>query len=174
MSGLQSAVLLITAAYGGILSWLDWRTRRLPNWLTLGGAVVALAGRFGFGGTHLFIDGLAAGCVGAAFLLLPFLARGAGGGDVKMMFAAGAIVGWARVLYLLWYTSLAGLALGMGMLLTGKLDNARLKHCARCLFDWRYDRKAGAAELPPKESEKARIPFSVAIAIGVVAALLFK
>ena len=98
--------------------------------------------------------------------------RGAGGGDVKMMFAAGAIVGWSQILMMLWVTSIAGVVMGVVMIICGKLDSARIKHCLRCAFDWRYDRKAGAALLPPKDSERVRIPFSVPITIGMIAALM--
>ena len=88
-----------------------------------------------------------------------------------MLFAAGVIVGWACVLRLLLYTSFAGLALAVVMLLMGRLEGARLQHYARCVFDWRYDLKAGGAALPPKESERARIPFSIAMSIGMLAAM---
>lgn len=160
--------------WGTVLSWYDCRERRLPNWLTVGGAAVALAWRLGYGKDWgLFLDGFVAAVAAGLFLLLPFLMHGAGGGDVKMLLAAGAIVGLARLVNLLLVTSLAGVVMGLGMLLTGHLDGARLKHALRCLFDWRYDRKAGAANLPPKESERVRIPFSIPIAVGTLAALLW-
>jgi len=76
------------------------------------------------------------------------------------------------VLPLIWFTSLAGLALGIGMLLAGALDGSRLKHAVRCLVDWKYDRKAGAATLPSQESERVRVPFSVPITVGLTLALL--
>lgn len=104
------------------------------------------------------------------FLLIPFLLRGAGGGDVKMLFAAGAMVGWTGLLPMLVYMSLAGVAIGVVMLLWGSLDASRLRHYFRCCFDWRYDRKAGKAALPSKESEQVRIPFALAIAVGMLAA----
>jgi Flp pilus assembly protein protease CpaA len=156
-----------------VLSYYDLRWRILPNWLTLGGAAVALAGRLGFGGWPLLLDGFAAAAGAGAFLFLPFLLRGAGGGDVKMLFAAGAIVGWGKLLLLLWVTSLAGLVMGVLMLVSGHLNGARLKHLARCAFDWRYDRQAEAAVLPPKESAQVRIPFSVPIAVGLIVALVW-
>jgi prepilin signal peptidase PulO-like enzyme (type II secretory pathway) len=90
-----------------------------------------------------------------------------------MLFAAGAIVGWARVFALLWATSLAGLVMGLVMLALGQLDGARLLHYARCAWDWRYDRAAAAARLPPKDASCYRIPFSVPIAVGLVAALVW-
>lgn len=163
----------LSLAWAGWLSWVDCRTRRLPNWVTLGGAAVALTWRLGYGGVPLLLDGFAAAVGAGAFLFLPFLVRGAGGGDVKMLFAAGAIAGWSRLLLLLWATSVAGLVMGGIMLLMGQLDGARLKHGLRCLVDWRYDRSAGAAALGPPSSDRYRIPFSVPIAVGLMAALLY-
>jgi len=42
----------------------------------------------------------------------------------------------------------------------------------RMLFDWRYDRKAAAAALPDRESDRVRVPFSIAIGAGVLLVLL--
>ncbi|MDD2597627.1 MAG: A24 family peptidase [Kiritimatiellae bacterium] len=158
--------------WAGCLAWGDCKTRTLPNLWTMGGAAVALVFRAGFGGIPLFLDGFAAACVAGAFLLIPFLLRGAGGGDVKMLFAAGAVVGWGGLFELLWVTSLAGVVMAVVMLIAGELDPARLKHYLRCAFDWRYDRAAGAAVLLPKDSARFRVPFSVPIAVGLLAAML--
>lgn len=162
--------LVLGSVWSIALAYFDVRRRVLPNWLTLGGAAVALAGRWGYGGWPFFADGFAAAAVAGFFLLIPFLARGAGGGDVKMLFAAGAIAGWDRLFTMLWVTSLAGVVTGLLMLAAGALDGSRLRHCARCAFDWRYDRKAGAAALPPKDAARCRVPFSVPIAVGMFVA----
>ena len=168
---------LAAAVYAAVAVWCiaccgwDIRRRVVPNRLTLAGAAVALAARLGYGGWPLLVDGFAAAAVAGFFLLIPFLLRGAGGGDVKMLFAAGAVVGWQGVLPMLWVTSLAGLVMGVAMLALGRLDGARLKHLARCAVDWRYDRRAGALALPPREDARSRIPFSVPIAVGLLAVL---
>jgi len=169
---MAGAELLLVGAWALALSVCDLRWRILPNWLTLGGAAAVLLLRFVMGGSAGFIDSLAAGAVAGAFLFLPFLLRGAGGGDVKMLFAAGAVAGWSRVLFLLWYMSLAGLALAVIMLALNQVEGHRLKHYVRCAVDWRYDRKAGAATLPPKENARVRVPFALAIAAGLLLALL--
>jgi len=166
-------LLLLTGvvAWAGVLSCADCRTRRLPNTLTVGGAAAALVFRLAYGGWPCLVDGFAAAAGAGAFLLVPFLLRGAGGGDVKMLFAAGAMVGWSRLLLLLWATSLASVVMGLVMLALGQLDGARLKHVVRCAVDWRYDRAAGAAVLPPKDSAQFRIPFSVPIMAGLIIVL---
>jgi prepilin peptidase CpaA len=165
---------LLAGVWALALSICDLRSRTLPNSLTLGGAAVVLVVRGGMVGWTGVADALAAGAVAGGFLLLPFLMRGAGGGDVKMLFTAGAIVGWSRVLFLLWYMSLAGLVLAVVMLALNQVEGNRLKHYLRSAVDWRYDRKAGAAALPPKESAKARVPFALAISAGLMLALLVR
>ncbi len=170
---MQFVLLLTVLVWAGYLSWTDWRTRLLPNWLTVGGAVVALVFRLALGGWNSFIDGFAAAAVAGAVLLIPFLMKGAGGGDVKMLFAAGAITGSGKLFMLLWTTSLAGVVMGVIMLLCGQLEGARMRHLVRSLFDWRYDRAAGAATLPPKDSVRARIPFSLPITVGLLVALMW-
>jgi len=161
---------MLISIWASVLSWYDYRERRLPNWLTLGGAVAALGYRLFFGVPGSFLSGFVAACLAGFFLLIPFLLRGAGGGDVKMLFAAGAMVGWAGLIPLMVYMAFAGVAIGLVMLFLGSLDGSRLKHLFRCCFDWRYDRKAGKAALPSKESEQVRIPFALAIAVGMLAA----
>lgn len=156
-----------------ILCWKDCRYRLLPNTYTIGMAVLGLIWRFAFGGIPGLVDGLLGGLVCAGFLFIPFLMKGAGGGDLKMMFAAGIFTGFRYCCAEMLFVSIAGLLLGLMMLIAGKVNAARLKHFLRTIFDWRYDRKSGAENLPEKKDEKTRVPFGVAIAIGTVATLLY-
>ena len=152
----------------------DVRFRRLPNVLTFGGLAVACALSFIFGGVAALTDALlAAGCA-FLFLILPFLLRAAGAGDVKMLAAAAAFLGLREVPFFLLATSFAGLLVAFVMILMKQVSSARLKHAFRTLFDWRYDRKAGRAALPPKDDERSRVPFGCAIAIGAWATLIME
>ena len=150
---------------------MDGRSRRLPNALTLGGLAVALAVDFGEGGGGGLLDGLEAAGLCVLFLLLPFLVRAAGAGDLKMLAACGAFVGARQVLPLLLAVSFAGFFVALVMLAARKVGAARMKHAFRSLFDWRYDRAAGKAALPPREDEKGRVPFALAIAAGTAAVM---
>ncbi len=69
-----------------------WK-RRIPNALTIG---VLIGGLFARGVTGGFADlgsGLAGAALGLAIMLVPFSLRWIGGGDVKLIAAAGAWLG---------------------------------------------------------------------------------
>ena len=85
-------LLVLSALSVGACAW-DLRTRRIPDWLTVpvavAGLVLALAeGGWSSGGWSLV--GLLVGAV----VFLPFVALGyMGAGDMKLMAAAGALLG---------------------------------------------------------------------------------
>ena len=152
----------------------DWKSRRLPNVLTLGGLAAALVFDFGIGGLGGLADGLEAAGVCILFLVLPFLVRAAGAGDLKMLAACGAYAGMRLVLPFLLAVSFAGFFVALAMLVSRKVGAARMKHAFRSLFDWSYDRKAGRAALPPREDEGNRVPFGIAIALGLEVSLVME
>jgi len=166
--------MVLLTPWLAVLCVKDLKTRRLPNVWTLGGLAVGLLVQLGWGGVAGLVDGLEAAGVCVLFLLVPFLVRAAGAGDLKMLAACGAFIGMRQVLLLLLSVSFAGFFVAVGMLVTRKVGAARMKHAFRSLFDWRYDRKAGRAALPPREDEGNRVPFGLAIAIGTLATLVME
>jgi prepilin peptidase CpaA len=91
------SALALTSVAGVI----DWRTRRIPNWLT----VPALLAGIGINSLLLGWRGTGSSLEGAGLalgILLPLvLLRALGAGDWKLMGAAGAILGPARLFVLL-------------------------------------------------------------------------
>jgi len=158
----------LVTVYLVVLSWCDIRYRRLPNILTVGGAVVALAYVFYVSGWSWAALGKSSlgGVIGFSFLLIPFLLRGAGAGDVKMLLAVGCLVGYPNIFMALIWISICGIVLGLLMTVSGHLDWVRVKHYTRCLLDFKYDKVQGKANLPDASQEKVRIPYGVAIATG--------
>jgi len=165
--------LLLATPWLLTLCLWDVKHRRLPNVLTLGGASVCLVAYLGAGGVALAGSGLLAGFLCGLFLYLPFLMKAAGGGDVKMLFACGTLVGMGQVMNLLFFMSIAGFLLALVMWIAGRVDMSRVKHYARALFDFRYDRKLGREALPHRDNERCRVPFGVAIAGGVWATFVW-
>lgn len=89
----EFAISILGLLFTGWAGWLDWRTRRIPNWLTVPALLAGLAINtllFGWTGTKSGLEGAGLGLG----LLLPFvLARGLGAGDWKLMGALGALLG---------------------------------------------------------------------------------
>jgi prepilin peptidase CpaA len=84
-----------------LAGWVDFRTRKIPNWLTVSGLLLGISIHTVVAGwpgakTSLEGAGLALG------LLLPLvLLRGLGAGDWKLMGAVGAFVGPLMFLFVL-------------------------------------------------------------------------
>jgi len=165
--------LCLVAPILAVLCWKDCRTRKLPNAWTFALALLAFAIRFAGGGVGGLVDGALGGLACGAFLMLPFMMRAAGGGDVKMLFAVGVLAGLRLCAAELLFVSVIGLAVAVFMMLSRRVSLARIKHGFRCVFDWRYDRAAGRAALPSVSDERVRVPFGVAIALGTVATLVY-
>src|SRR4051812_43294499 len=73
----------------------DVRYRRIPNWLSMGGVIAGIAMNSflyeGWAGMQFALIGMAVG-FGAYFVL--YMLRAMGAGDVKLMAAIGACIGW--------------------------------------------------------------------------------
>lgn len=156
-------VLFAWAIYGEVLK------RRIPNWLTLSGMAFGLGAALIESG----VPGLKESALGLLIgggVFLPFCLFGlVGGGDMKLMAATGAIVGYPLVLRALTDTCIAGglLAVGIaawnGTLLTAFANAFRIIFGAKKRRD---EKKAGAAAgdrpLP------TMIPYGIAIAAGTI------
>ena len=102
------AMLLVAAIY-------DVRFRRIPNWITVTGAAMGLAlnaflfgppgSWFSLAGVWFSLRGLGLG-FGVYFLL--YVIRAMGAGDVKLMAAVGAMVGWQDWLGIFVITAVLG------------------------------------------------------------------
>ncbi len=104
----QKVEMVLLALLAGAAIY-DVRFRRIPNWLNVTGAILGLLinaligppeGGFGFAAIGL--------AVGFAVQLLLYLLRATGAGDVKLMAAVGALVGWQRWFGIFLTTALAG------------------------------------------------------------------
>lgn len=166
------AVLLSAAA-----SVSDIRSGRIPNRLVLLGLLSGLglayvlgAGGWGFaGGAGLLaaLQGLLAG----ALLLLPlYLLRLLGAGDVKLMAALGALLGWPGVGWLAALSLLAAGLLALLLALRWGIAGRALRHVRDALWGGALWLAAGggvrqALQVP---LSGRRSPHAVAVLLGVL------
>src|SRR4030065_1999811 len=108
--------LLIPLTLTVWIAWGDLRTRRIPNYLTLGTAVAGLAYNFMSQGLPGLVSGILGMLLGFAFLILPYLWGGMGAGDVKALAALGAWLGPAGTGFLFCYMGIAGGLMALGVL----------------------------------------------------------
>ena len=157
-------VLMLLAAIGGAY---DVTSRTIPNWLTAASFLVALALAALVGPTELGFRLLASLVVLGLGLLL-FRQRVLGGGDVKMLVAVAALVGFAMLPRVLLLACAAGgliavvEALRRGIMLPLLLD-AR----DAALYYLSFGRRG---RRPPRTSEGFTVPYAVAIGVGALTA----
>ncbi len=111
-------------------SWIDYKQRKVPNWLNGAIAACGLAAQawhFGWNGIAVGLLGLA---VGFAVLIVPWLMHGMGAGDVKLMMAIGVWLGpWYTLLSFCVGVVVGGIIAGIMILSTGRFWNAYANLC---------------------------------------------
>jgi prepilin peptidase CpaA len=97
----QQTMWLLTLSVALLGGWVDFRTRKIPNWLTLPALVLGIVVHTvaaGWSGAAASLEGAG---LALAVLLPGVLLRGLGAGDWKLMAAIGALVGPLMFLFVL-------------------------------------------------------------------------
>ena len=154
---------LLCALVGAVY---DVVSRRIPNAFTLPAILFGLLLHFSLGGWRQLGSAVAGGLVCGLIFLVFYLAGGMGGGDVKLITAAGCVAGLPLVAPLLILTSLAGGAMAVGLALYHRrLKQTVLNMCALVA----HHGIAGLAPHPDFNLDNAqalRLPYAIAIAAG--------
>ncbi len=163
----DAIVLVIVAAGTGAAAIVDLKTRRVPNALTMSIAAAGIAlAATGFGPVGLGAS--IAGCVLGAALMLPGHVLGAtGAGDVKLLAAAGTLLGPGLTAKAFAATAIAG---GVIAIIVA-LQRGRLKRTLGVTTRLATG-QASAIEIEHPTANN-RFAYAPAIAIGVMAAALF-
>ena len=162
-------VVAAVAAFAGTSALVDLRTRRVPNPLTLGIAVLGLAlAASGHGATSLWAA--LGGCAVGLLAMLPgYLIGATGGGDVKLVAALGTLLGPRGVLFAVLYSAIAGGLLALIVAARRRRLRDTMERTATLL----RTRGANVAEIEHGSADN-RFAYAPAIAIGsLVVALGF-
>jgi len=159
--------LLIPLAVTVWMAWGDVKTRRIPNYLTLGTAVAGLIFNLLTHGLAGLADGFLGMLLGFGCLILPYLWGGMGAGDVKALAAVGAWLGPKLTLYLFCYMGIAGGVMAVGTLIWQGLLWQKIKQGWVFLVNLVLSRPAGPPPAPSPAELTKGIPYGVAIALGM-------
>lgn len=154
----------------------DVRYRRIPNWISVSGAVIGLAlNTFlysGLPGLIFSAKGLALG-FGLYFVLYALHAMGAG--DVKLMGAVGSLVGWEDWFAIFLVTAILGGVLALlVMVLRGRVKKT-IWNVGYILGEMTHGRPAYVSreELDVKSPKSVGLPHGAVIAVGTIFFLAF-
>jgi len=161
-----SALLTTVAITAAIF---DYRERRVPNWLTLLGAIAGLTANVFIAQTTGLWTSLKGIGIALAIYLPLYLLRGVGGGDLKLMAALGAIAGPKNWIVIMLLTSLVG---GIAALILVTVQG-RLRKTLRNVWVILSSLAMGRApyradpEIDVKSPTATRLPHGVVIACAV-------
>ena len=163
---LLAGLALLLAMWAG---WLDWRSRRIPNWLTVPALAAGLGANslaWGWPGTKGALEGAGLGLA----LLLPFvLLRGLGAGDWKLMGALGAWLGPGRLIVILLGTVFIAGAMATVQMIRHRRVKETLRHVAVLfLILVTFGVKGQRENLTLDNPGLMKLPFGVAVAVATV------
>ncbi len=158
------ALVLAAAAY-------DVRYRRIPNWLNMTG-ILAGIGLNAVVGAHVggFAFALKGLALGFGFYLALYALRAMGAGDVKLMGAVGAMVGWQNWLGIMLLTAIMGGVAAVALAARRKRLGSTFWNMCFILGEAKKLRPAylGRQELDVKNSKSLGLPHGAVIAVASI------
>jgi prepilin peptidase CpaA len=152
----------------------DVYQRRIPNCLTLPAIVIGLILGIMGNGWGGFLSSLLGLVIGFGLLFFPYYLGGMGAGDVKLMAALGALLGFPAILSIFLYTAIAGGILALWTVIRRRTTKAALANTVTLLIN----RRLGALIMRKDRLSSAfksigTIPYGVAMAGGTLAYLIW-
>jgi prepilin peptidase CpaA len=155
---------VLTAVCAGVL---DWRYRRMPNWLTISGLAAGIGVNIALSGW----PGAKASLLGAALglgLLLPFvLLRSLGAGDWKLAGALGACLGPGQLTTVLMGTILVAGVIALAVVIWKGRFVQTMRNIVQMLAALVSLRMPGP-EVSLDNPQSTKIPLGVAMAFTVI------
>lgn len=162
--------LLVTAAV------IDWKSYRIPNWLTVSGMAFGLiyntvAAPIWYQGLLGALAGLAVGLI----VLLPvYVLRVLGAGDVKLMAMVGAIVGLSDILNAVLYSLIVGGVAAIAFAIYHRALRRMTANVTDIIQTMTIAALTGTHPTPALEARASigKLPYGVSIAAGTIAWLM--
>jgi prepilin peptidase CpaA len=161
--GVWMLATLVAIPAGG----MDWRTRRIPNWLTVPALLVGVVANSVAGGWAGAKSSLLGAGLGLAVLLPFVLVRSLGAGDWKLVGALGAFLGFERLIVVLFAAILVAGVMAVILVVWKRRVRqtiGNLWHLLAAFLTFHLP----ASELSLDNPQALKVPFGVAVAIAVV------
>lgn len=157
------ALTLAVTIYAG---WIDWRVRRIPNWLTVPSLLLGIGLHASIAGWHGALMSIEGAGLALALLLPLVLMRALGAGDWKLMGAVGAFLGpWMFLLVLLASVFVSGF-MAMALMIRAKRVKQTLRNVIVLVRGFFAFGLRAHPEISLDNPTLLKLPFGVATAIG--------
>lgn len=162
---------VIAVMLGFVAVVFDVRQRRIPNWLTFGGALAALL----FSGVRHGFAGVAhsgGGWIVGAALFFPFFAFGGmGAGDAKLLAAIAAWLGPVEGVWTAMFATMAGGVIGLGVAISRRYVRRAFSNLWLMMMHWRVAGLGPVPGLTLDDTKAPRLAYAIPITIGVLCTL---
>lgn len=163
----KEGMSILPALLAVLAGYTDWRSRRIPNWLTVPGLVLGLVVNSLSSGWSGAKDSLLGAGLGL-LLLLPFvLLRALGAGDWKLIGALGAFLGPQNLITVLLAAILVAGLMALILVIWKNRFLQTLRNLGRMLAAF-FSLHLPGPELSLDNPEALKVPFGVAVAIAVL------
>jgi prepilin peptidase CpaA len=168
----QQLIWTLTILLTVLAGFVDVRTRKIPNWLSVSGIAVGTGVNTMVGGW----PGCKASLLGAGLalgLLLPLvLLRALGAGDWKLMGAVGAFLGWRMMLVILLFSLFAAGLMAVIATMRTKRVVATLKNMWVLVQGFVAFGLRPNPEISLDNPALIKLPFGMAVAAATIACYL--
>ena len=157
-------VLLAAAVY-------DVRYRRIPNWISVSGTLTGIAlNSFLYEGAPGLIFALKGLALGFGVYFVLYILHAMGAGDVKLMAATGALVGWQDWFGIFLITAVIGGIMAMMLMLMRRRIKTTFWNVGFILGEMGHGRAAYMTreELDVKSPKSVGLPHGAVIAVGTI------
>jgi Flp pilus assembly protein protease CpaA len=166
--------IVVVALYVVAAGYTDLRMQRIPNYLTvpvaIAGLVCSLLRELALPGYPTTLPNCLLGfALGFAIFFIPFMFGGGGSGDLKLVAALGAWLGWLYLLFALVLSSMFALILAF-VVWTSRFS-ASGGNAGKAKDPAKSGGNDRTAKPKPKARRRSAVPFAIPVALGTLCIL---
>jgi prepilin peptidase CpaA len=164
----NQVIWFLTLSLVAAAGWIDGRSRRIPNWLTVSGFVAGVAAHLVFDGWRGGLVALEGAGVGLLILLPLVLLRALGAGDWKLIGAVGAFLGPVMLWFVLFASVMVAGAMAIISMIQAKRVCETLRNVGLLIMGFLTFGFRAHPEISLDNPDALKLPFGVAAAIGTL------